>query len=129
MAPRAARAARAGWRARKVPGATTLQGQSGQGMASAFWRSLSVNAANPKALTTWLAVVAMFPTARATGTDIALLCAGACGLSFSIHTAYAFAFSTPVAARAYLRAAPVINTAVAVFFLGFALRLALSVAP
>lgn len=126
FASRYFRAARAGWRARGQTGAATLQGRAGVGLGGAFLRSLSVNASNPKALTTWVAVLAMFPVARATGTDIALLCLGACSLSFLIHSVYALAFSTPVAARAYLRAAPVINAAVALFFVAFAIRLTLS---
>jgi threonine/homoserine/homoserine lactone efflux protein len=82
-----------------------------------------VNALNPKALTSWLAVLAMFPVARATGVDIALLCVGACLLSFGIHTAYVLAFSTPVALRFYLRAGWVLQAAAGLLFLGFALRL------
>jgi threonine/homoserine/homoserine lactone efflux protein len=126
FAARYLRAARAGWAARRQVGGATLQGQAGVGVGGAFLRALTVNASNPKALTTWVAVLAMFPVARATGADIALLCAGACVMSFSIHTLYALAFSTPLAARAYLRAAPVINTGVALFFLVFAARLAWS---
>lgn len=123
FASRYLRAARQGWAARRQTGQATMQGKAGVGIGGAFLRSLSVNASNPKALTTWVAVLAMFPVARATGADIALLCAGACVMSFSIHSVYALAFSTPVAARAYLRAAPVINTGVAIFFLIFAGRL------
>ena len=126
FASRYARAARHGWQSRRQACGATLAGRAGVGLGGAFVRSLSVNASNPKALTTWVAVLAMFPVARATGTDIAVLCLGACTLSFLIHSAYALAFSTPVAARAYLRAAPVINAGVAVFFLAFALRLAIS---
>lgn len=123
FASRYLRAAWFGWRHR---GRAEVQGRAGAGPGMAFWRSLSVNASNPKALTTWIAVMAMFPAARAGGWDIALLCAGACLLSFSIHTAYALAFSTPAATRVWLRAAPLVNGTVAAVFLGFALRLALT---
>lgn len=122
FASRYLRAARDGWRARAA--SMPMQGKAGIGLGGAFLRSLSVNASNPKALTSWVAVLAMFPVARAGGADIALLCLGACTMSFLIHSVYAVAFSTPVAARAYLRAAPVINTGVALFFLAFAARLA-----
>ncbi|MEZ5911003.1 MAG: LysE family translocator [Paracoccaceae bacterium] len=98
-------------------------GREGMSVASGFWRSLSVNALNPKALTTWLAILTIFPVARAHAGDIAILCAGACLLSLAIHSAYALAFSTRVAARAYLRAAPAINGLVAIFFLAFAAKL------
>ena len=124
FASRYLRNARAGWLARGQPGTAALQGRAGVGMRGAFWRSLSVNASNPKALTTWVAVLAIFPVAQASGADIALLCLGSCLMSFLIHSIYAVAFSTPVAARAYLRAAPAINAGVALFFLAFAARLA-----
>jgi threonine/homoserine/homoserine lactone efflux protein len=103
-----------GWRPR---------GQEGVTMRGAFARSMAINASNPKALTTWIAVLSIFPVARAGAGDIALLCLGACALSFSIHSIYALAFSTPVAARSYLRAAPFINLGVAIFFTGFGLVL------
>lgn len=122
FASRYLRAALAGWRNR---GRAEVKGRAGAGPRTAFLRSLSVNASNPKALTTWIAVMAMFPVGGAGGWDIALLCAGSCLLSFSIHTAYALAFSTPAATRVWLRMAPAVNAAVALFFLGFALRLAI----
>lgn len=100
-----------------------LKARGGLSLRGSFLRSLSINATNPKALTTWLAILGIFPTAEAAPGDIALLTAGACALSLGIHGAYALAFSTPAAARVYLRAAPVINGAVGVFFLGFAVKL------
>ena len=112
-----------GLAARRTNPDWTPTGKSGVTLRGAFARSMAINASNPKALTTWLAVLSIFPIARATSADIALLCAGACTLSFSIHSIYALAFSTPIAARAYLRAAPVINICVAVFFTGFGLML------
>lgn len=88
-----------------------------------FRRALAVNALDPKALTSWLAVLGLFPIARATGADIALLCLGASILSFTIHAGYTLAFSTPVAARLYLRAGWVLQGLAGVMFTGFALRL------
>lgn len=122
FAARYARAARAGWRTR---GMAAPQARDGAGFASGFRRSLAVNALNPKALTSWLAVLAMFPVARASGADIALLCAGACLLSFGLHGLYTLAFSTPAALRAYLRAGWLLQAMAAVMFTGFALRLIL----
>lgn len=122
---RYARGAIAGFRHR---GATRLSQSDGAGFKQGFRRSLAVNALNPKALTSWLAVLAMFPTARATPADIALLCAGACALSFSLHAAYTLAFSTPAALRAYLRAGWLLQAAAAAMFTGFALRLGLGLA-
>jgi threonine efflux protein len=120
FASRYLRVAWAGWQGQRrgLPVA-----RAADGARTAFARSLGVNALNPKALTTWLAILAMFPVARATGGDIATLCAGACVLSFSIHTIYALAFSAPPAARFYLRAGWMISGAAGVFFLAVAARL------
>lgn len=92
---------------------------------ASFIRSLAVNASNPKALTTWVVILSLFPVARAGVAEIALLCAGASALAFAIHAGYAVAFSTAPAIRLWNRLAPTISAAVGLFFLGFALKLAL----
>ncbi len=117
----ASRYLRAGWR----HGAQRIAGRTGLGVRASFLRSLSVNALNPKALTTWVVILSLFPVARAHAGDIALLGAGAAAIAFTIHAGYALAFSTPPAARVWLRLAPVINGGVGIFFTGFALKLAL----
>ena len=99
--------------------------RDGLGLIAAFRRSLLVNALNPKALTTWIAILAIFPVARATAGDIALLCAGACALSFLIHSGYALIFSSPRAMRFYLRWSWAVSGATGLFFLGFAGKIAL----
>ncbi len=123
FAVRYGRAALRGWRA----GAGQVSGQPGLGARAAFARSLGVNATNPKALTTWVAVLSLFPTASAGARDIALLCAGASVVAGTIHAIYGLVFSSAPAARFYLRAAPSVNAAVAVFFAGFALKLAFGI--
>ena len=105
------------------PRTAGLRARGGLSLRGSFLRSLSINATNPKALTTWIAILGIFPTAAAGAGDIALLTAGACCLSLSIHAIYAALFSTRRAAALYLRAAPVINLAVGVFFVGFAVKL------
>ncbi len=100
-----------------------LQGVAGLGLSASFWRSLSINATNPKALTTWLAILGLFPAFAAGLTDIVILALGSALLGFAVHLVYALLFSTPMAARLYLRAAPVINGAVGIFFTGFAIKL------
>ena len=102
-----------------------LHRQQGLGFAAGFRRSLMINALNPKALTSWLAILALFPTARAAPGDIALLTAGACTLSFTIHSFYALAFSSGPAARLYLRYGWVFTGAAGLFFAGFAVKLVL----
>lgn len=118
----AARYLRAAWAG--YQGQRTLSGgATGLGFAGAFRRSLLVNVLNPKALTSWLAILTFFPLASAQGSDIALLCAGASAIAIALHTLYALAFSTPAAARLYLRAGWVISALAGVFFASFALRL------
>lgn len=114
------RSAWAGYRARGMP---LPEGQRGAGFATGFRRALAVIAVNPKALTSWLAVMGMFPVAEAKAGDVALLCAGACLLSFSIHGIYMILFSTAPALRFYLRAGWLLQAAAGVLFAGFALRL------
>lgn len=119
FAARYLRAAWAGYHGqRSVPG-----GATGLGFAGAFRRSLLVNVLNPKALTSWLAILALFPVARAEGGDITLLCVGASALAIAVHALYALAFSTPAAARLYLHAGWAISALAGVFFASFALRL------
>ncbi|MCG6901858.1 MAG: LysE family translocator [Rhodobacter sp.] len=103
--------------------ATALHAVGGLGWSASFLRSLSINATNPKALTTWIAILGLFPATMASTGDIALLTFVAALIGFGVHFAYATAFSTPTAARFYLRGTRVINTCVGVFFLGFAIKL------
>lgn len=91
--------------------------------ATGFRRALLVNALNPKALTTWLAILGLFPVAEASLADLLILCAGASALSFAIHAGYVIAFSTPVALRAYLRAGWALQALAGALFSTFLLRL------
>lgn len=117
-------AALAGWR----HGAGRIAGLSGLSARASFARSLAVNAMNPKALTTWVVILSLFPVGKAGAGDIAALGLGAAALAFSIHAAYALAFSTVPAARLWARLAPAISAAVGLFFAGFAVKLALGLA-
>lgn len=100
-----------------------IRARGGDTARAAFLRSFSIVASNPKALTTWLAILGIFPVAAAGAPEVALLTFGAFAISFAIHTAYTLVFSVPFAGRLYLRAAPVINAAVGIFFVSFAIRL------
>lgn len=115
------RAALTGFRrqAMRLPAQT-----DGSGFGAGFVRALVVNAANPKALTSWLAILGLFPLVQANAADIAVLCLGACLLSFTIHSAYALTFSSAGPPRAYLRAGWVLQALAGLLFSGFALRLA-----
>jgi threonine/homoserine/homoserine lactone efflux protein len=123
----AARYLRAAWAGMR--GHPTLPGAAGGlGFAGGFRRSLLVNVLNPKALTSWLAILTFFPVAAAGAGDIALLCLGASAIAVALHTLYALVFSTPPAARLYLRAGWVLSGLAGVFFAIFALRLLLEIA-
>lgn len=124
FASRYLRAARSGFEARRRREPPAPSGRTGVSLRGGLMRSLSILMANPKALTTWLTLTALFPVARASAVDVALLCVGSCVVAGMIHAAYAVAFSTPAAARGFLRAAPVINLGVGLFFAGFAATLA-----
>lgn len=121
FASRYLRAAWEGWQGQRRGLPSSLPAD---GFRSAFLRSLTVNVLNPKALTSWLAVLAIFPVARASGVDIAVLCAGACVVAMGIHAGYALAFATPAAARFYLHAGWAISGAAGVFFSTVAFSLA-----
>lgn len=114
------RAGIAGWRGVRR-GLPNLPRQDSFG--SAFWRSLMINWLNPKALTTWLLVLTIFPVARAGVWDVALLWAGASIVAGGMHVGYAFVFSTGTAARFYLRYGWVMSGIAGVLFSLFAVRL------
>jgi threonine/homoserine/homoserine lactone efflux protein len=118
----ASRNLRASWAG--LRGAPGLPGAAaGLGFAAGFRRSLLVNVLNPKALTSWLAILTFFPVASASASDIALLCVGASVIATGLHTIYALVFSTPAAARLYLRAGWALSGFAGLFFGVFALRL------
>lgn len=83
---------------------------------TAFLVTLGVLATNPKALTTWLVLVTVFPAGRAGPAAVATMVLGAAALAGLIHAGYALAFSTRPAAAAYARAGRWITAGVAVFF-------------
>lgn len=89
----------------------------------AFLTTLGVIATNPKALTTWLTLISLFPPQGADSVTVAVLVAGSVTVAAAGHAAYALVFSTRTAARAYARAAHVIDAIVGTFFALLALRL------
>ncbi|MDT8343162.1 MAG: LysE family transporter [Thermohalobaculum sp.] len=94
----------------------------------AFTITLGILATNPKALTTWIVLVSIFPAGQATPAAIAVMVIGASVVAGLGHLAYALAFSTRRAAEAYARAGRWINAGVGVFFTGLGLRLLAGVA-
>ncbi|GMG84872.1 hypothetical protein LNKW23_40880 [Paralimibaculum aggregatum] len=82
----------------------------------AFLTTLAVLATNPKALTTWLVLISIFPAGTASPGAIAVMIAGSVAVASLGHLAYALAFSTRAAARAYARIGHWILAGVALFF-------------
>lgn len=82
----------------------------------AFAISLGILATNPKALTTWLVLVSIFPADRAGSLGLAAMILGAVAVASLGHLTYGLAFSTRHAARAYARIGRWINVAVGLFF-------------
>ena len=120
------RRSRAGFAARRRGDPLAPEARKGARARDGMLRAMSIMMMNPKALTTWLTLSAIFPAGQASAADMAILCAGACVVAGAIHAVYALAFSTRAAARAFLRVAPWIDLGVGLFFAGFALTLAVT---
>nr|WP_246413582.1 LysE family translocator [Rubricella aquisinus] len=101
----------------------SVDATKGMSARRAFLGSLAILATNPKAMTTWLVILSVFPVDRATPGDMALLVVGSSILAVTGHVFYALMFSTRPAARIYARWAPVVNAGVGVFFLFVAAKL------
>ncbi len=100
-----------------------VRARPGATPARAFAATLGVLATNPKALTTWLVILALFPTADVEpGARVALVF-GMATVATTIHVGYALLFSTRRAAALYARAARAIDGGVGVFFISVGLRL------
>ncbi|MEM9781590.1 MAG: LysE family transporter [Pseudomonadota bacterium] len=106
------------WRYARAAWARRLGQAEGRQITArdAFLTSLAVLAANPKALTTWLVLVTIFPAATAAPEAVAAMIAGSVVVACAGHAGYAIAFSTPPAAAAFARAGPWVLAGVAAFF-------------
>ena len=98
------------------------------GPRAAFLLTLGVLATNPKALTTWLVLVTIFPAGQASPAAVATMILGAAAIAGLIHTGYALAFTTRTAAAAYARAGRWVTAGVALFFAGLGVSLLLRAA-
>jgi threonine efflux protein len=95
---------------------------------AAFSQSLMVLASNPKALTTWVAMLTIFPIISR-GWDMMLAFAFGCAMVATLcHVFYATLFSSNRAARIYALAVRPVNGAVAIGFTIYAVKLLLDVA-
>ena len=94
----------------------------------AFAITLGILATNPKALTTWLVLVSIFPARSASTGAVVVMIVGSAAVASLGHLAYALAFSTRRAAPAYARTGRWINAGVGLFFGSLGLTLLLSAA-
>lgn len=91
--------------------------------AQAFRQALAILASNPKALTTWVALLSIFPVISQNWRMMVAF-GGGCALAAVLgHIFYATVFSTRQAARIYSYAARPVNAAVGVGFFIYALKL------
>ena len=94
-----------------------------QSYTSAFWKALLVMMTNPKVLTTWLAVIALFPITTDGIQNILSFIILSALASFSGHAIFATLFSSKVASTIYLSLYRPLNGVVGMgfFFYGFKL--------
>lgn len=94
---------------------------------AAFSQSLLVLASNPKALTSWIAMLSIFP-AISDGWRMMVAFAIGCAVVATLsHVAYATLFSSSRATRIYALAVRPVNGAVAIGFTIYAVKLSLDV--
>ena len=98
------------------------------GPRAAFATTFAVLAANPKAMTTWLVLVSIFPAGTADTTAVAVMIAGAVAVASLGHFGYALAFSSRPAARLYARAGRWVTAGVGTVFAGLGVSLLREVA-
>ena len=95
----------------------------GQTFKTAFWRALLVMMTNPKVLTTWLAVISLFPLITDGLQNIINFILLSALASFSGHAIFATLFSSKTASTIYLRLYRPINALVGFGFCIYGLKL------
>lgn len=100
-----------------------LRARRGASAAQAFLATLAILATNPKALTTWLMILSIYPVAETGVAGRAALVLGAVACACSVHLGYALLFSTRAAAAVYGRWARWVEAGVGLFFLALGANL------
>ena len=103
-------------RAARSEGPIDARPIEGRGPVALWLAGLGVQATNLKAAVFWMAIAALGLEAGAPLAVMALLVAGCAAISAAGLTAYAVAFSRPGTVRAYDRARPWVQSALAAFF-------------
>lgn len=96
---------------------------SGVSPRRAFAQALAVLATNPKAMTTWLALLTLFPAISANGLSMLTFALGSALMAAGGHAVYATVFSTARASRIYERAVRPVNGIVGIGFTFYAIKL------
>ena len=99
----------------------------GMAKSLAFKRAFFIMITNPKVLTTFLAVISLFPIVTQNFTNILLFSFLSSFASFAGHSAYAVIFSSHVAAKAYNKLYKSINLLVGLGFLMYGGKLFLDI--
>lgn len=104
------------WRAARTPGRIRGRALEGRGPLGLWLAGLGVQVTNLKAAVYWMAIAALGLEVGAPLPIIALLVVGCAAISLAGLSAYAAAFSRPATLRAYDRARPWVQSALAAFF-------------
>ena len=110
------------------PGAQ-LTAIDNQPVGRAFAQAFMVMMTNPKVLTTWLAVISLFPVIASDALHISLFTLMAGGASFAGHALFATLFASQTAGRIYLRLYRPINALVGIRFSIYGLKLLSGLLP
>ena len=94
-----------------------------QTFASAFWQAFVVMMTNPKVLTTWLAVISLFPIITDGVPNILEFILLSAAASFSGHALFASFFSSRTAAAIYLSLYRPLNGLVGIGFFFYGIKL------
>lgn len=100
-----------------------------QPVARAFAQAFIVMMSNPKVLTTWLAVISLFPVIASDVLHITLFTLMAGGMSFAGHALFPLLFANRTASRIYLRFERPINTVVGIGFSLYWLKMLAGLLP
>ena len=88
-----------------------------------YLRGLIIQLTNPKAALTWIAIISLGIQASATLGPALAIVAGTTLIAVVVHAAYAVAFSTAPAVRAYAKMRRWVQGALGVFFAAAGIRL------
>jgi threonine/homoserine/homoserine lactone efflux protein len=94
---------------------------------TAFQQAFLVLMSNPKMMTTWLAVISLFPVVAGSFNNIITFSVMAGIASFTGHLIFATVFSTRLASRIYMSFYKPINALVGVGFIFYAFKLLFSI--